>query len=291
MVLFLFVLVGGLAVSIDVGAWYRQSRQAQVAADAAALSAAQALPTDPGQALALAQSYATDNGGGVDASDVTFSTAFLPNDTVTVKATQTAPGFFSKLFGIDHVTVHAQASARAGIPSQAFGVAPIVVNKLNPQLAGPGCPCFNVPATLPLGKTGAPGAFDLVNLDTSTTSGTIGSSTLAGWIQDGFQQNLPLGDYFSDEGAKWNDGPIQSALQGRIGTELLFPVYDTLAGSGSNATYHVIGWVGFMVQGETANGASGSLTGYFTRVIWKGILSTTDPGIPDYGVYSVALVN
>jgi len=64
-VMFLTVLLGAAALVTDVGGWYRQQRQAQATADAAALAGAQALPSDPAQAQVLAAQYATSNGGGV----------------------------------------------------------------------------------------------------------------------------------------------------------------------------------------------------------------------------------
>jgi hypothetical protein len=295
-VLFMLVLLGGVALTLDVGSWYREHRQAQTTADAAALSAAQVLLAgDTNAAKTAAQSYADKNGGGIDAvNGVSFRSDFTPNDTIVVRVTRIAPGFFSKIFDVDSTQVHAKAAARAGVPIDVRWAAPIVVNKLHPMLAGPGCPCFgpSYRTTLPLGKTGAPGAFALVNLDDSI-KGNVGASTLGDWILHGFNAYLPLGDYFSDPGAKWNDEPIQSALATRINTELLFPVHDTLTGSGSNAEYHVIGWVGFHLESDVnGGGSSGSITGYFTRVIWDGIQSTRNvPGSSDFGVRSVALVN
>jgi Tfp pilus assembly protein PilV len=292
MVVFAVVLLGAVALTLDVGSWYREHRQAQTTADAAAIAGAQLLATDPTQALTVAQTYADKNGGGVDTPNgIKFRSDFAPNDTVVVSVTRTAPGFFSKLFGIDSTTVHAQAAARAAVPIDARWAAPITVNKLHPKLAGPGCPCFNEETTIPLGKTGAPGAFALVNLDNDSGPGTIGASTLGDWIVHGFNAYLPLGDYLSDPGAKWNDGPIQDALLLRANTDLLFPVYDTLVGSGSNAEYHVIGWVGFHITSQTATGTSGSITGTFTKVIWDGIESSTGSTSPDFGVHSIALVN
>jgi hypothetical protein len=293
-VAFMLVMLGGVALTIDVGSWYREHRQAQTTADVAALAAAQLLP-DTASAKSTAQDYATKNGGGIDAvNGVTFSTSQEPNDTVTVHITRSAPGFFSKLFSIDSADVHAHAAARLGVPIDARWVAPIIVNKLHPMLSGKGCPCFG-PAnmtTLPLDKTGAPGAFNLVNLDNSVT-GTIGASTLGQWIQQGFNAYLPLGDYVSDPGAKWNDSPIQSALQARYGTDLLFPVFDTLTGSGANAEYHIIGWVGFhLLSDVNGGGSSGSITGYFTQVIWDGIQSSSGSlTTPDFGVHSIELIN
>jgi len=298
-VLFMFILLGAVALTLDVGSWYREHRQAQTTADAAALAAAQVLP-DTNNATAIAQDYASKNGGGIDADKgISFSSSIAPDDTITVHVTRQAPGFFSKLFSIDSTTVHAHAVARTGVPIDARWVAPIIVNKLHPMLSGVSatgvkCPCFgpdNI-TTLPLDKTGAPGAFDLVNLDTSVT-GTIGASTLGQWILQGFSAYLPLGDYVSDPGAKWNDGPIQSALQARYGTDLLFPVFDTLAGSGANAEYHIIGWVAFhLITDNAISGTSGSITGYFTQVIWDGIQSSSGTTTTsDFGVHSIELIN
>lgn len=294
---FMAALLGCVALTLDVGSWYREHRQAQSTADAAALAGAQALPGDPAQAFNLASDYGTKNDGGVLADGISFSSQFVPNDTVTVKVRRTAPGFFSKLFSVDSVQVGATASARAEVPDSALWAAPITVNKLHPMLTGVGCgkstPCFGStnPTTIPLGKTGAPGAFALLNLDQNDTTGTVGKKKLAEWILKGFDEYLNIGEYFSDPGAAWNDNGIQSALHQRFGTELLFPVYDKLVGTGSNAEYHIIGWVGFHVTAVDASGTSGAISGWFTKVIWTGIQSNKNPNTPDFGVRSIALIN
>lgn len=287
-VVFLVLLLGATALTIDVGAWYRAQRAAQGTADAAALAGAQALPNDTPTASTLAAQYATANGGGLAPSDITFRSGWEPNDTVVVRVKRTSPSFFAQLFSISSVNVSATAAARAGTPEQVSGVAPIVVNKLQPDLSGPGCPCFHVETTLPLGKNGAPGAFGLVNLDPGSNNGV---PNLANWIQYGYNGYLPLGLYNSDPGAKFNSSAVQDALSARLNTELLFPVYDTLTGNGANAVYNVIGWVAFHLDSFDGQGNSASLTGYFTRVIWNGLQSTTNKHLPDFGVYSVSLVN
>ena len=286
-------LVAMVAFVLDVGSWFRQQRISQSTVDAAALAGAQVLPNDPGGATTMASTFANKNGGVLGAT-ITIGSKWNTNDMITVKQTKSATGFFSKVLGINTVSVHAKASAVAAIPTQTLGIAPITVNILHPQLSGAGCPCFNVPTTLPLGKTGAPGAFALLDLDNGDTTGTVGASTLASWISKGYDSYLPLGVYFSDPGAKWNNSIIQNALIGRYNSDLLFPVYDTLVGSGSNAEYHVIAWVGFHLQNVDASGTSGSLTGYFTRIIWQGIVSQSgpsNPAIPDLGVRTVALID
>jgi Flp pilus assembly protein TadG len=298
-VVFLVVLMGCAALTLDVGVWYREQRQAQATADAAALAGAQALPTSPANAVKWAQDYADANGGGVAAADITLRNGDLQPDTVAVQVTRQAPSFFATVFSFGNVNVHAHAAARAGVPYAVDGAAPIVVSKLHPKLAGPGCPCFHEETTIPLAKTGAPGAFGMVDFD---NSGSNGNPDLANWIQNGFDGMLEVDKpYDSDPGAKFNGGGITKALQARVGTELLFPVFDTLDSQGSNAQYDVIGWVAFhldcfgLAVGSTdcigQSGNSQTLTGYFTRAIWKGLQSKTNKHLPDFGLYSVSLVN
>jgi hypothetical protein len=196
------------------------------------------------------------------------------------------------------VTTHAKATAIAEIPTEVTGAAPIVVDIKHKMLSGPGCPCFNVPTTIPLGKKDAdgkfvPGAFGLVDFDQSSGGGA-GSSELGDWITNGYDQYLPLGDYDSDTGAKFDSSEVQGALDDKYGSDLLFPVFDTLEGTGSNAAYHIIGWASFHLTLAQAGGNDGTLSGYFDRVIWDGIVppdASGDSSIPDLGVYSVALVN
>jgi len=293
MCVFLLSLVGLAALVLDVGSWYRAKRQLQSTADAAALAGAQALPDTPGNATSLATDYAAKNTPDLATDDVSLSTNIVPNDRISIHVTRPAPGFFAKLFGIDSVDVGARATAQTEGMRSAKYVAPIAVKNTHPMLAGSGCPCFGQSneTTIPVGTTGAPGAFALVNL-LNGAQGTSGASTLADWIQKGFQDYLPIGGYFSDPGVKFNSNQIQDALNLRLGTEMLFPVYDTLAGQGSNAEYHVIGWVGFHIESVDAQGNNGSLTGWFTEVIWDGLAATTPTGGgPNFGAHTVQLVD
>ena len=293
MVVFVVSLLGMAALVLDVGSWYRAKRNLQATADAAALAGAQALPDTPADASGLASQYATKNAPDLASADYSVSSNVVPNDRLTVHVTRPSPGFFAKLFGVDSVQVGATAAAQSEGMEQAKYVAPIAVRNTHPMLSGAGCPCFGPDneTTLPLGKTGAPGAFALINL-LSDPNGAVGASTIADWIARGYQDYLGLGDYFSDSGAKWNNSTIQAALTARAGTELMFPVYDTLAGSGSNATYHVIAWAAFHLESVTANGTEGSITGYFTEVTWDGIPATTSGGGgPNFGAHTIQLVN
>ena len=141
---FLVVLLGMAALVLDVGSWYRADRAVQSTADAAALAGAQKLPYDPASASTLAVQYGDKNGGGVNGSGITITNSSLGvNDTITVHLTRPAPGVFTKLFGVNSVTVGAHATARASLMQQAQYIAPIGVNLHHPKLKGTvSCPCF-----------------------------------------------------------------------------------------------------------------------------------------------------
>jgi len=288
-VMFLAGLLGMAALVLDVGSWFREKRQLQLTADSAALAGAQSLPGSPANATSVALQYATTNGRPLVANDVAITSDFSANDTITVQAHSNAPGFFSKLFGINTVKVGASAAARAALPGQAMYVAPMVVNKQHPLLSGSGCPCYHQSTSLDYDPMGAPGAFGMLNLD-GESGGTLGSSTEAQWILQGFNKYLPLGDYQSDPGAKFSSGNVQSALQDRIGTVLLFPVFDTLTGTGQNAVYNIVGWVGFHLDGYVVHGNGATLTGSFTQYIAKGIQAAAGSNEPDFGVRVIQLV-
>jgi hypothetical protein len=298
-VLALASLLGMSALAIDVGAWFQTKRHLQATADASALAGAQALPDNPGAASALALSYADKNGGGVLGANVSISSTDMPNDTITVSPKQERPGVFSRVLGIDSVDIGAHATAIAGVPAQALHVAPMVVycdHSLIHNCNGSHLPSFNVSTTLDFAPLGAPGAFGMLNLDGG--NGTVGASKEGEWILTGFDKYLPLGYYRSDPGAKFSSQNIRSALTDRINTILLFPVYKTLTGTGQNAQYLIIGWIGFMLQSYTVHGNNATLNGYFTTYIAEGILAKHAGGgapgsgaPPDFGTRSIQLID
>jgi hypothetical protein len=296
-VVFLVVLLGMASLVLDVGSWFREQRATQAAADASALAAAQALPDSPGEAGVLADQYLAKNGGGT--ANVAFSSDAVAFDTVSVKVERQAESVFARLFGIDSVTVNAKATARAGGLDAARWVAPIVVNIKHPDLncSGPPSkpvPCFGKPTQLDLhhlhnpGSGDAAGSFGLINLDLES-GGNVGAGTLASWMESGFDQYMKIGSYDSAPSSNFNNGQFKSALTLRLNDDLLFPIYKTISGSGSNAVYEVVGWVGFNVTKFDANGSNGKVWGSFTKVIWEGIQSQSGANL-NFGTRTVALV-
>ena len=292
MVISLAVLTGMAALVLDVGIWMRTDRRLQATADAAALAGAQKLPTDVAGAKALAQTYANQNGGDVLGANISVTTTYTSNDTISVKAAKNQSGIFSKVLGIDSANIKADAKARVDSPQQARYVAPMVVycgHSLIQNCNGNHTPTFNVQTTMDYDKMGAPGAFGMLNLDGG--NGTPGASEEGNWILHGYDKYLPLGMYRSDPGAKFSSQNVNGALDARVGTVLLFPVFKTLDGTGQNAEYDIIGWIGFYLTKETTHGNSATLEGYFTEYIAQGILAQSGSGAPNtFGVRSVQLV-
>ena len=294
-ILFLTVLVAMLAAVLDVGAWFRADRKLQGTVDAAALAGAQALPDSPGLAIGDALSYANKNGGGVTGGNVTISSTYIPNDTIKVSGTKSAPGVFSKLFSVDSVDVHGGAKARSGTLGAARYVAPIVVNYKHSKLACTPPPCSGQPTELEYehlknGQTPSNGAgsFGFINLEAGAGNG-VGTSTLGDWIENGYQDEMPLGTYNTSTGNPFSSSHVKDGLTARIGTEVLFPVYKTLTGTGSNAKYEIIGWVGFHLTSIDMKGNEEKLFGWFTRVIWQG-LPSTNPNQQGFGAYAIELI-
>ena len=296
MALSLVVIIGMAALVVDVGNWYHTKRRLQATADAAALAGAQRLPTDSVGAQAMALSYADKNGGDVAGADIAVTSTLQADDTIGVRARKTDAGFFGSVFGIASASadISARAKARVGPPLKAKFVAPMVVFCNHPLIHncdGDSTPDFGTDTTMDYDPMGAPGAFGMLNLDNG--NGTPGSSDEAQWILHGFNKYLGLGDYRSDPGAKFSSSNIQDALEARKGTVLLFPVYRQLDGQGQNASYEIIGWIGFHLTSYEVHGNNSTLHGYFTEFIAQGILSSPgDGGGPSssFGVKSIQLI-
>jgi hypothetical protein len=291
-IMFLLVLMGMAAAVLDVGSWYRADRALQATVDAAALAGAQALPEDSGKASALADEYATKNGGG--SITVSFTTQVFADDTITVEGTRPAPGFFAKVFGVDSVTVKGRAKARAGYPVEAKYVVPIVVDEKHEKLQCNPNPCSGETELKyqHLKKNGSPdgaGNFGFINL---TGEGGTGTSDLEKWITEGFDKYLGLGDYDARTGNPFSSSHVKDTLDARIGDIMLFPIYRKLSGSGTNAKYEIIGWAGFRLTGVDVKGNDEKLFGEFVSVTWDGIQAgKASAAPPNFGVKNVSLID
>jgi Flp pilus assembly protein TadG len=288
-------LCGMVGCVIDVGSWFRDSRRVQAVADAAALAAAQALPESSSQATSYAHAYAAMNRGSI--ATLNYGTKYRSNDTVTVTVTDDAPTYFSKVLGINSVSVKATAGARNTVPGSARLVSPITVGIDNPYVT---CipACYGKIVTMYLAKGGGGGGgqsanFSLVDLR-SDRNHYVDVNTLSDWLQNGYQGSLSLGTYESADTSFFNSSTFRQALSNRKASqnEVIVLVHSNANGNegpAGGATYKVVGWAAFKIESWSGSNDSGTLTGYFTQSIVQGDPSS-DPAAPDWGVRMVTLV-
>jgi Flp pilus assembly protein TadG len=289
-VVFMTVLVGMAALAIDVGHWYHTQRKLQAVADSAALAAAQDLPTSTATATATANAYAKQNGGAL--ASVSFSTRDATNDTITVKAQTTAPGFFAKLFNIDSVTVRTTAAARSSAPSKAMHIAPITIGGDNPKLLC-GAACYGQTTSLVALPTGSYGGnytnFQLVDL--SRNGGKASPATVATWLREGYNDYVSLQAYPGESSTVFNSSEFRQAMVDMFGKTIIVLIHSSANGNegDAGALYNEVGWAAFVITNYTGSGAQGMLTGYFT----SGNVDGLPGGNPtsSHGVHTIALVD
>jgi Flp pilus assembly protein TadG len=146
------ILMGFVAVAVDVGLLLREKRLLQIAADSAAIAGAAEL--NNGDVTAGAQADASLNGVTDGVNGATVAVSQPSAGYVQVIASQSQPTFFMRLFGRSSMTVSALAVA-AAVPSTSC------VDTLLPNPTAPGKK--GVPASIP--------GVDLANSAGLTLSG------------------------------------------------------------------------------------------------------------------------
>ena len=297
------ILIGMAALVIDGGSWLRAQRQLQTSADAAALAGVQNLPADSSGARSIAISYAQTNYSSLPAPTVTFPTTpspCAPNGCIDVLAQTTAPGFLARIYGsvFSNVTIRAHARAGVTIPSILKNLAPVAVkNTVACAATNPSCYGQTVHLTFDESNVSS-STIGLINLTCHSTASTacgssagIGGNQLKDWIENGYADALPANQWY---GVKTGEtvGPIKQGFNDRIGVPLFFPVFDSVANSGPNYFFHIVGWAAFVITSVDAWGPGGrQLSGHFVTYT----TSDLPAGLPisggvDFGVHVITLL-
>lgn len=123
--LMLVVLLGFVALAIDIGYVYSERRHMQNAADAGALAGARELCVSGNATTAreVAEEYAVDQ-NGAESADVEIDA-----NIVNVTAHIDAETFLAGILGVVEIAVHGDASAACGAASTACGLWPIAFEK------------------------------------------------------------------------------------------------------------------------------------------------------------------
>jgi Putative Flp pilus-assembly TadE/G-like len=114
-ILFMAVLLGITAMTVDVGLLFRDRRHLQNSADAMALAGVAELPLNPAQAKSKAQQWATNNGiASGEIKKLEVRTTGVPNDTLYVELENNFGWIFGRVLGKTTSKVGAEAAARIG---------------------------------------------------------------------------------------------------------------------------------------------------------------------------------
>lgn len=109
------VLLGFVAMAIDVGLFYEDRRHLQNTADAAALAGVAELPTNPALAKQKAGEWAVNNGvPSSEIKSIEVRTTDFPNDTVFVEMEGNFDWIFGRVLGKTSDAVGASAAAQIG---------------------------------------------------------------------------------------------------------------------------------------------------------------------------------
>jgi Flp pilus assembly protein TadG len=162
-------MIGMAAFVVDIGSWDQVERQAQTAADAAALAGAHDLPGSQATATTDAKAYVTRNLPGAGTPSVTFPTS----TEIKVVVSITTPSFFGKIFGVNSANVGATSVA-----SESPGVSGCTT-------AGANCyaifamdqSCTGNPVTLGGGTTVTGAIWSNGSLNIGTGHSTLGATS------------------------------------------------------------------------------------------------------------------
>ena len=264
--LLMVVLLGFAAIAVDVGMLYSERAQLQNGSDSAALMVAQkcaknAADENCSTSAPLAAGLA--NGNALDGkSAVKYIALDKDGRTVTVttgaKETGGAPNtvslFFARALGFQSAEVTASASVRWGSPIEGTTPFPLAFSVCQvsgmvggaTQLLQNHSSNANTDCSLgPAGKT-VPGGFAWIVQSTGQCGGLV---------------NLAVNQSGSDTG---NDGPsncdaILTKWAGELAAgrsvTVLLPVYEDVSGTGSGASYDLVAFASFSVQGWAFSGA------------------------------------
>jgi hypothetical protein len=239
------VLIGFLAIAVDLGSIYSDKQQLQNGADAAALAIAQSCQRNPTTCTATAASAAADKYAKANKLDgQSTGTAVLDaaHGKVQVEADSTHANWFAGILGTPTSAIRATATATFGVPSGGATL-PLAFSLCAFKDATGGWDATTGMPPVPtqvvvniVEHSCTPPAHNEVPGGFGSLSGTNCVSTvLAGnWVMSDSGNNGPN----SCSGFDW------STVMGKA---VLVPIFDAVMGTGSNAKYRIKGLAAFTI--------------------------------------------
>lgn len=296
--LMMLVLIGAGAFAVDTGQIYAERAQLQNAADSAAVAVAQSCEegtcntalTGP-SSIAESLSNANSNDNASEVKEIDTSVPGQVTVTTSTKDGTSGAGFLSKLFAsaltdAPPATVGAIATAAWGWPGYGPAMLPLTFAPCQFDVDG------SVHTILTHGSetcvsdnpSGAaiPGGFEWLIPDTGKCQATVhpDDTTTAGVVDP----------YATSKTGLSLPTECKDLLPTYLNTVILFPVFSSVVGTGSNAKYYIKGFAAFRLLGYSFPGATGGdqtgLTGSKRGVRGQFISWVVDPSAYGGGGYS-----
>jgi hypothetical protein len=279
------VLLGLVALVVDIGLLYSQRESLVRAVTAAALAGVQKLPDDPDLAETVGLEYARLN--GIEAQDEL--TAEATDEEIGVRTRRKVPMQFAQVFGLKTLPVSASAKARVGAVKRISGAVPFGVVKQNFV--------FGQEYTLKFGSESSENVYS-GNFGALALGGT-GASNYRKNICEGCGLSLEVGDWVPTETGNMN-GPTKQGVDERVRGCMhvpsctydnfvpgcprfaIVPVIDSLEVNGRGEV-KIVGFAAFFITGARG----GEVTGYFLRWSADADLGSGE----DYGLLAYRLVS
>lgn len=193
------VMLGVVAMAVDISTFDWNWARMQSAADAAVLAGASNLPTSPSRAIATATAYAQTD--GMLASEVTTPTVAADGLSISITLARVIPYYFGRVLGLTASPVVVKSTAGLLTTGSVTGALPIGLSVQTTYAYGQSI-------TLQPGG-GAPGAWGALAL--GCTGGACYSNNLA----NGYSGTLTVGDTVPNEpGGK--TGPTSTGINSLV---------------------------------------------------------------------------
>ena len=286
-VVFMTVVIGIGAITLDAGRMYTTRLMLTNISDAAALAGVASLPGNTSEAIATAIEFAVMNGAdpaNVDAQVISN------NDRLRVTVTKTLQLNFAGLISAGTVNVSATSTAGIGVTKKSKGAQPFGIEDAVFEVGQP-----YVIKLAPDGTTPPSGGnFHALAL------GLRGANTYRQNLMYGYDGWLSVEDMIETEPGNM-DGPTADGVRYRINQDpgatfsnfvpssprvILIPIVDSFEVNG-RTTVRIEGFASFFL--EDYNLSQDEIVGRFFRRIVPGD-AAWDGGVPYYGTSTVKLM-
>lgn len=301
------VILGFVALVVDIGALYLTRSRLVNACDAAALAGAREFPN--GDPEGVAEQYLLKN--NITEEEIANKVQIETNNnesSITVQASRDVNYTFARVLGFTSQNVNATATAQYGSITSASGVAPFGIPD-NLELR------FGQPYLLKEGAGGGEGTFRIHgNFGCLAPGDSRGANDYENNIKEGFCGTIAIGDWVDTEPGNMS-GPTQKGIEYLLercthdctpdnfvpGCDrvLLLPVYNHDADGNGQDDYLqgrdqvlIVGFALFLLENIPGNGKNSEVYGTFLQSAPPPDVSCEiDPDAPDYGLHAAKLID